>query len=156
LGCTLIPTKGLLKSHHVSSITISIDFFITSFASATTISDNSPVGLLVRLISDAAAPLAGLSAATLAYSAAAMLPVWLPIALGRGKRSLQSDPRVDKGPKSSHKLSIDELLYKNILSNSKDENFLVRPRSFLSYGHFRGGLRRLSKNLSQKQKNGID
>ena len=42
-------------------------------------------------MSEAAAPLAGLSAATLAYSAAAMLPVWLPAALGRKKRDAKEE-----------------------------------------------------------------
>ena len=49
-------------------------------------SDNSPGALIKRLLSESAAPLAGLSAATIAYGAAAMLPVWLPAALGRKKR----------------------------------------------------------------------
>merc|ERR1712242_335151 len=58
----------------------------TSPVSSTT--DGSPSGVITRLLSEAAAPIAGLSAATLAYSAAAMLPVWLPLALGgRKKRS---------------------------------------------------------------------
>jgi hypothetical protein len=108
------------------------------------------------LISDAAAPLAGLSAATLAYSAAAMLPVWLPIALGRGKRSFHTNPSFDNRLKSTPKSASVMPLFANILSNIEEENFPVRPRSFLSYGHLRESLRRLSKNLSRKQKNGID
>ena len=48
--------------------------------------DNSPGALLTRLLSESAAPLAGLSAATIAYGAAAMLPIWLPAALGKKKR----------------------------------------------------------------------
>ena len=42
--------------------------------------------MLTRLLTDAAAPIAGLSAATFAYGAAAMLPVWLPSALGRRRK----------------------------------------------------------------------
>ena len=53
----------------------------------TTTEDGTPSGVITKLLSEAAAPIAGLSAATLAYSAAAMLPVWLPAALGR-RRSL--------------------------------------------------------------------
>ena len=60
----------------------------TALAPTTTTTDGSPTGVITRLLSEAAAPIAGLSAATLAYSAAAMLPVWLPAALGRKKRSV--------------------------------------------------------------------
>ena len=60
----------------------------TTTQKPTTTTDGSPSGVITRLLSEAAAPIAGLSAATLAYSAAAMLPVWLPLALGgRKKRS---------------------------------------------------------------------
>jgi len=59
----------------------------TTTQKPTTTTDGSPAGVITRLLSEAAAPIAGLSAATLAYSAAAMLPVWLPLALGRRKRS---------------------------------------------------------------------
>ena len=55
----------------------------------TTDDNNSPktLGELVAsALAQSAAPLAGLSAATLAYGAAAMLPVWLPLALGKRKR----------------------------------------------------------------------
>jgi len=48
--------------------------------------DNSPGALIRRLFVESAAPLAGLSAATIAYGAAAMMPLWLPAALGRKKR----------------------------------------------------------------------
>ena len=57
----------------------------------TTTTEGTPETILTKLLSEAAAPLAGLSAATLAYSAAAMLPVWLPAALGRKKRSAQEE-----------------------------------------------------------------
>ena len=55
----------------------------------TTTTEGTPETILTKLLSEAAAPLAGLSAATLAYSAAAMLPVWLPAALGRKRRSAE-------------------------------------------------------------------
>ena len=63
----------------------------TTTQKPTTTTDGSPAAVITRLLSEAAAPIAGLSAATLAYSAAAMLPVWLPLALGRRKRSEPSD-----------------------------------------------------------------
>jgi len=62
----------------------------TTTQKPTTTTDGSPSGVITRLLSEAAAPIAGLSAATLAYSAAAMLPVWLPLALGGRKK--RSDP----------------------------------------------------------------
>ena len=61
----------------------------TTARPSTTTEDGTPSGVITKLLSEAAAPIAGLSAATLAYSAAAMLPVWLPAALGRKKRSFQ-------------------------------------------------------------------
>merc|ERR1739838_1065005 len=42
--------------------------------------------LVASALSQSAAPLAGLSAATIAYGAAAMLPVWLPLALGKKRK----------------------------------------------------------------------
>merc|ERR1711902_325633 len=58
----------------------------TELTTTSTTTDGSPSGVITRLLSEAAAPIAGLSAATLAYSAAAMLPVWLPAALAGRKR----------------------------------------------------------------------
>ena len=58
--------------------------------------DTSAGGILTRILSGAAAPLAGLSAATLAYTAAAMMPVWLPLALGRRKRDTNDDIYIPK------------------------------------------------------------
>ena len=58
----------------------------TELTTTTTTTDGSASGVITRLLSEAAAPIAGLSAATLAYSAAAMLPVWLPAALAGRKR----------------------------------------------------------------------
>ena len=58
----------------------------TQTTTVTTTTDGSPSGVITMLLSEAAAPIAGLSAATLAYSAAAMLPVWLPAALAGRKR----------------------------------------------------------------------
>ena len=55
----------------------------------TTTTPAPPAGLLQTLqnaVTNSAAPLAGFSAATLAYGAAALLPVWLPLALGKKKR----------------------------------------------------------------------
>ena len=80
----------------------------TTATSATTTTDGSPQGVITRLLSEAAAPIAGLSAATLAYSAAAMLPVWLPAAIGRKKKSLQRSD-INKFPDT-----LDEQLFKNI------------------------------------------
>ena len=55
-----------------------------------------------NVLSQSVVPLAGFSAATLAYGAAATLPVWLPLALGkrkrrrrRRKRSFKDDKRLD-------------------------------------------------------------
>lgn len=64
----------------------------TEAVSLASTTDSSPQGVITRLLSEAAAPIAGLSAATLAYSAAAMLPVWLPAALaGRKKKSFEAN-----------------------------------------------------------------
>ena len=67
----------------------------TTTTTSTTTTPPPPQDLLQKLLSEAAAPLAGLSAATLAYSAAAMLPVWLPAALGR-KRRLAGDEQAQE------------------------------------------------------------
>merc|ERR1712179_562551 len=62
----------------------------TTTASTTTTSENASPKTLGQLVatalSQSAAPLAGLSAATIAYGAAAMLPVWLPLALGKKRK----------------------------------------------------------------------
>ena len=64
----------------------------TEMVTVSTTTDSSPQGVITRILSEAAAPIAGLSAATLAYSAAAMLPVWLPAALaGRKKKSFEAN-----------------------------------------------------------------
>ena len=63
-------------------------------STTTTTEDGTPGGVITKLLSEAAAPIAGLSAATLAYSAAAMLPVWLPAALGRKRRTFQ-EPQLE-------------------------------------------------------------
>ena len=64
----------------------------TEAVSLVSTTDSSPQGVITRLLGEAAAPIAGLSAATLAYSAAAMLPVWLPAALaGRKKKSFEAN-----------------------------------------------------------------
>ena len=62
----------------------------TTTTTAATTTEASPSGVITRLLGEAAAPIAGLSAATLAYSAAAMLPVWLPAALGRRRREMDT------------------------------------------------------------------
>ncbi len=46
----------------------------------------STAQVIGNALTQSAAPLAGISAATLAYGAAATLPVWLPMALGKKKR----------------------------------------------------------------------
>lgn len=58
-------------------------------------------GIITRILSGAAAPLAGLSAATLAYTAAAMMPVWLPLALGRRKRDIMEEIQIPDSLKRS-------------------------------------------------------
>ena len=63
----------------------------TTTTTTTTTAPPQTSDLITRLLSEAAAPLAGLSAATLAYSAAAMLPIWLPVALGRKRRSTEDE-----------------------------------------------------------------
>jgi hypothetical protein len=57
----------------------------TTTASTTTLAPTA-IEILTNVLSQSAAPLAGLSAASLAYGAAAMLPLWLPLALGKKKR----------------------------------------------------------------------
>merc|ERR1712029_358157 len=52
-----------------------------------TVSQKKSLGEFVAsALAQSAAPLAGLSAATIAYGAAAMLPVWLPLALGKKRK----------------------------------------------------------------------
>ena len=46
---------------------------------------------MASALAQSAAPLAGLSAATIAYGAAAMLPVWLPLALGKKRKRRRRD-----------------------------------------------------------------
>jgi len=144
-GPVLLPFKTTLRTTTVSTTTTA-----TTTTPETTTADNSPVGVLIRLISDAAAPLAGLSAATLAYSAAAMLPVWLPVALGgRGKRSIllnfSSEKRQQQGDKPSKLLRLHNLL--NLGDSMK--NLMVQSRSYLShYGHLQGALRKRSKKFT--------
>ena len=73
---------GLTGSASASSTTTS-----TTEASATTTTPApTAIEILTNVLSQSAAPLAGLSAASLAYGAAAMLPLWLPLALGKKRR----------------------------------------------------------------------
>jgi hypothetical protein len=61
----------------------------TTTTEATTTTPAGPptaLEILTNVLSQSAAPLAGLSAASLAYGAAAMLPLWLPLALGKKRR----------------------------------------------------------------------
>ena len=59
----------------------------TTTAAPSTVSQKKSLGEFVAsALAQSAAPLAGLSAATIAYGAAAMLPVWLPLALGKKRR----------------------------------------------------------------------
>ena len=111
---TSSTSEVLLKSTENKSSTQSVTAPILPFrttlrsssttSSVSTTTDSSPSGVITKLLSEAAAPIAGLSAATLAYSAAAMLPVWLPAALaGRKKRSLDDinlyhDINIEKYP----------------------------------------------------------
>jgi hypothetical protein len=107
--------------------------------------DNSPVGVLVRLISDAAAPLAGLSAATLAYSAAAMLPVWLPIALGgRGKRSTLFEERQE----ISDKLEQTSLYDRDFQPIDKVDKVRLKLNDYINRGHLKERLRKFSRKLA--------
>ena len=73
-----------------TTTTVRVPSTIFSFLSTTTTTTPAPpAGLLQTLqnaVTNSAAPLAGFSAATLAYGAAALLPVWLPLALGKKKR----------------------------------------------------------------------
>ena len=73
-----------------NSATSSVISESTTSGSSDVNGDNNSPKTLGELVASAlaqsAAPLAGLSAATLAYGAAAMLPVWLPLALGKKKR----------------------------------------------------------------------
>ena len=76
--------------------------------SSSTANDESPktIGEIVAsALAQSAAPLAGLSAATLAYGAAAMLPVWLPLALGR-KRKRRKRRRAERLPTNYDAYSI--------------------------------------------------
>ena len=86
------PSSTSTTSTATSAITAPLLPFRTTLRTTTeltttsTTTDGSASGVITKLLSEAAAPIAGLSAATLAYSAAAMLPVWLPAALAGRKR----------------------------------------------------------------------
>ena len=78
----LFLRADLTGSASASSTTTS-----TTEASATTTTPApTAIEILTNVLSQSAAPLAGLSAASLAYGAAAMLPLWLPLALGKKRR----------------------------------------------------------------------
>ena len=87
----------------------------------TTTTERTPETILTKLMSEAAAPLAGLSAATLAYSAAAMLPVWLPAALGRKKRDAKEE--------------VVKMLEKISAKEEKDKAVLMKQSRILSALH---------------------
>lgn len=63
----------------------------TTFTTSSNASPKTLGEIVASAIAQSAAPLAGLSAATIAYGAAAMLPVWLPLALGKRKRRKRDD-----------------------------------------------------------------
>ena len=95
---TLRSTTTTTENNSRNTVTAPILPFRTTLRTTTEMvteastTDSSPQGVITRLLSEAAAPIAGLSAATLAYSAAAMLPVWLPAALaGRKKKSFEAN-----------------------------------------------------------------
>ena len=120
---------------------------------------------MVRLIRDAAAPLAGLGAATLAYSAAAMLPVWLPMALGGGgggrkRRTLaefsSAERLVEISGKLEAMLALDEDEAdsgRSGLQQSTHGDGNGNSRFSLNYGHLRDGLRKVSRKLSSAPEN---
>ena len=57
---------------------------------------------LAQVLSHSVAPLAGLSAASLAYGAAATLPVWLPLALGKKRRRRHMENVVEPLTNTEH------------------------------------------------------
>lgn len=97
LSSTSIAPRTTARTTTATAPTLPFRTTLRTSTQTTTVStttDGSPSGVITKLLSEAAAPIAGLSAATLAYSAAAMLPVWLPAALAgrRRKRSVELDP----------------------------------------------------------------
>jgi hypothetical protein len=56
------------------------------YIQVTTTTARTIASVINNVLSQSVVPLAGFSAATLAYGAAATLPVWLPLALGKKKR----------------------------------------------------------------------
>ena len=90
----------------------------TSTTTATTDVTTTPtptaLEVLTNVLSQSAAPLAGLSAASLAYGAAAMLPLWLPLALGK-KRKRRNISKTN--------VAVDDLLRRRIekLKNKYDD-----------------------------------
>merc|ERR1711879_620130 len=85
---------GILESS--SATTASPSSSVISSESTDSPNDKVPktLGELVAsALAQSAAPLAGLSAATIAYGAAAMLPVWLPLALGKKKKKRRKKKR---------------------------------------------------------------
>ena len=97
---TTIKTTTTTKNDTIIDNRIVLGILESSSPSTTTASPSSVIStdspndkvpktlgeLVASALAQSAAPLAGLSAATIAYGAAAMLPVWLPLALGKKKK----------------------------------------------------------------------
>ena len=82
----------------------------TTESTTTTTAAPTAVEMLANVLSQSAAPLAGLSAASLAYGAAAMLPLWLPLALGKKKRKKRRSDLVDNLNIQNNDIFISRLL----------------------------------------------
>merc|ERR1712241_917223 len=92
---TITPSILFIRSVATTTTTTTTATTTTTVIPSTVSQKKSLGEFVASALAQSAAPLAGLSAATIAYGAAAMLPVWLPLALGkkrkRKRRSLQND-----------------------------------------------------------------
>ncbi len=91
-GATVIPQPlfAHLDLRDIADQTTSTTT-VSSTTELVTTQSPSAVDILKNILSKSAAPLAGLSAASLAYGAAALLPLWLPLALGKKKKRKRRD-----------------------------------------------------------------
>merc|ERR1712107_597285 len=82
-----LPVLRRVTARTTSTTTTLRTTTTTTTVAPSTVSQKKSLGeFLATALAQSAAPLAGLSAATIAYGAAAMLPVWLPLALGKKRR----------------------------------------------------------------------
>ena len=82
----LVKKAEIIRNAIVTTTTTTTSTTTTTVSTTLNQSPKTFGELVASALSQSAAPLAGLSAATIAYGAAAMLPVWLPLALGKKRK----------------------------------------------------------------------